>query len=902
MKLPTSFSFPPPSSRIRWVIPLALFVGLAALTCIYSKHRRLALEEERNLNFQRGAAQVTYELRERLQFHAQFLRTVSAYFASSEDISAEEWSRYAARTDAYRHLPGMVGYGYAPRIARDALPRAMAQIHRRDGDASFRIFPETEGRTLFPVVYLAAGSEVVMRARGFDLYSEAVRREGIDFATRVDDVVVSGRTILVHDRDGNREPGFLLFRPVYRPGAPIANVGERQAALLGVVFAAYRMPEFLETTAKTLVEDMVLRVFDTGNEAEPTPFHDTRPKFGWKNALLTTEHELSFGYRTWRLEFALPNADGDAITEPTLILAGGLTISLLLATGVFLLLIQRHWAMAYAAQATRNLRNAEAEIRAREQFKQAILDGATEVSVIATDPEGTITLFNRGAERMLGIPASEMLAKASPARIHLPEEIEQRSAELSGILKRPVTGFDVFIALPKLFGFERREWTYRRADGGHLRVDLTVTALKDAEGAISGYLGIAIDVSEKRAAEEKLARQHEMVQTILANVPCGISLIDAQLNFIAANSQLLDVLDFPRELFAERTPTFREVALFNARRGEYGPGDPEALADALMAKAANPQPHQFERTRPNGRVIEVRGTPLRGGGFVTIYMDITERKRIEEELRRHRDNLQEMVSARTADLSRALAAATRAHQAKSEFLANMSHELRTPMHAIMSFSRLGMDRVNAGPEKIGLYFERIRTSAERLVVLINDLLDLSKFEAGRMPLDHGLFDLRGLVESAISELESLLPEHALTVDLRVDSDETRLRGDAVQIARVVHNLLANAIKFSRDGGTIVVSIADSRDLRGDRALELAISDSGIGIPEDELDHVFEKFAQSSATKNGAGGTGLGLAISREIILAHHGTIAARNNPNGGATFTVTLPLAPPSDGKGEPVI
>ncbi|MBL8439815.1 MAG: ATP-binding protein, partial [Betaproteobacteria bacterium] len=87
-----------------------------------------------------------------------------------------------------------------------------------------------------------------------------------------------------------------------------------------------------------------------------------------------------------------------------------------------------------------------------------------------------------------------------------------------------------------------------------------------------------------------------------------------------------------------------------------------------------------------------------------------------------------------------------------------------------------------------------------------------------------------------------------------------------------------------------------------RALELAISDSGIGIPEDELDHVFEKFAQSSATKNGAGGTGLGLAISREIILAHHGTIAARNNPNGGATFTVTLPLAPPSDGKGEPVI
>ncbi len=904
LRVPSPASPPQNRGRLRWLLPVLLFLFLAALSCSYAKHRRLALEDERNADFQREAAQATVELRERLQFHAQFLRAVAAFFASSDDVSADEWRLHAARVDAYRHLPGMLAYGYAPRVARKHLAALVDGVNRDRTGEAFRVYPEGEGTLLFPVVYLAPGKEVALRARGFDLYSEAQRRQTIDRATEVDDIVITPTLVLVHDRVEDQLPSFLMFRPVYRRGMPIGHVSERRAALAGVAFAAYRMSEFLETTRKTISESMAMRVFDAGADSDASPAHDTRPDIDWHTLALRTEHEIDFGYRTWRLEFGhTGDLQKAGFVEPALIIAGGLTIALLLAAGIFLLLTQRELAMSYAARATAELRAAEEGIRARDQFKQAILDGATEVSVVAADTSGTITLFNRGAEKMLGYPAEALVGKATPAAFHLGEEIEARGRELEALLGTPVQGFDVFVALPQRFDFERREWTYVRKDGCHLRVDLTVTALRGGDGQIAGYLGIAIDVTEKRAAQEKLAHHHDMMETILANVPCGISLIDQKLNFIAANDKLLEVLDFPRELFAQRTPTFREVALFNARRGEYGPGDPDALADALMAKAANPQPHHFERIRPDGRVIEVRGTPLKGGGFVTLYMDVSERKRIEEELVRHRDNLQAMVAARTADLSRALQAANQAHQAKSEFLANMSHELRTPMHAIMSFSRLGMERIGqAPPERVGQYFERIRQSAERLVLLINDLLDLSKLEAGRMLLTRECFEVAPLLSKAVRDLESLLPPRALCVELRVETFDTWITGDRVQIERVVHNLLSNAIKFSPDGGLIDICVGNAMTPQGDSALRISFSDSGVGIPAGELEDIFEKFVQSSATKTGAGGTGLGLAISREIIVAHHGTIAASNNPGGGATFTVTLPISGRLAGEGEPVI
>lgn len=329
-------------------------------------------------------------------------------------------------------------------------------------------------------------------------------------------------------------------------------------------------------------------------------------------------------------------------------------------------------------------------------------------------------------------------------------------------------------------------------------------------------------------------------------------------------------------------------------------------ANEMITTAMQSGYHRFEwlNKKRDGEVfpVEVSLTkiPYDGGdALFCVWRDITERKKAEEQLRRHHENLQELVEEQTADLKAAKEAAETANQAKSTFLANMSHELRTPMHAILSFSRMGVDKFSSDSnDKLKRYFCRINESGDRLLILLNDLLDLSKLEAGRSSFDIQTHELKAVVDTARAEFSGLLQEKSLKLTVKFPFElNTTAQFDAGKMLQVMRNLLSNAIKFSPEGKVITVSINDAQLVAGRRytdkgfrpAISIMVSDLGIGIPEGELECVFDKFVQSSKTRTGAGGTGLGLAICKEIIEAHRGTIRACNNENGGASFILTIP-------------
>ena len=227
-----------------------------------------------------------------------------------------------------------------------------------------------------------------------------------------------------------------------------------------------------------------------------------------------------------------------------------------------------------------------------------------------------------------------------------------------------------------------------------------------------------------------------------------------------------------------------------------------------------------------------------------------------------------------------------ANQAKTEFLANMSHEIRTPLHGILSFSRFGLKKSgDGGQPKLHEYFEKINQSGDRLLTLVNDLLDLAKLESGKMTFEFASCDVGNVVACVVDEFSSLISEQRLSIELTRAHGSIIADADRGKMMQVLRNVLNNAMKFSPLDAKISVDVT----LDGGIA-RVRITDQGPGIPQEELEAVFDKFVQSSHTRSEAGGTGLGLAICREIMRGHRGHIYAENSAAGGATFTVEWPV------------
>jgi PAS domain S-box-containing protein len=286
-------------------------------------------------------------------------------------------------------------------------------------------------------------------------------------------------------------------------------------------------------------------------------------------------------------------------------------------------------------------------------------------------------------------------------------------------------------------------------------------------------------------------------------------------------------------------------------------------------------------------VMESSGEPIfdsKGhlSGFRGIDRDITERTEYEKELK---------LAKKTAE---------KANEAKSEFLANMSHELRTPLHAILSYSRYGEKKVDiAERNDLRHYFHQIGLSANRLFPLIDGLLDLSKLEAGKMNynLIHG--DLRHEIESAISEMRHLAEKKQIHFNMQRPDFIPSACYDKNRIGQVVRNILSNALKFSQENTVIDIKFTWNKSNRGDNFIQTTITNTGVGIPESELEAIFDKFVQSSKTRTGAGGTGLGLSICKNIISDMQGRIWAENTTDQRTRFHFTLPATPVTEKIGQ---
>jgi signal transduction histidine kinase/ActR/RegA family two-component response regulator len=376
-----------------------------------------------------------------------------------------------------------------------------------------------------------------------------------------------------------------------------------------------------------------------------------------------------------------------------------------------------------------------------------------------------------------------------------------------------------------------------------------------------------------RQTQADAAEKSQVLGTTLEYMAQGIMMVNADRRVVVCNARAMEMLDLPPELMATR-PHFADVLSYQWRANEF-----ELTADKVQEFIRSggilDTPHVYERLRPNGTVIEVRSTPLPGGGVVRTYTDMTERKAAEQR----------------AEAARALA--ERANQVKTEFLANMSHEIRTPMNGIIGMNELLLRSELTDSQRE--WALTVRDSAAALLRVINDVLDISKLEAGKVELDPVDFDLAEILAGSASLLAPNAKGKGIALTVRIDpSARQRVHADALRLRQVLLNLLSNAVKFTEHGSVELSARVQPETLPdGCGQASIQVSDTGIGMDEATRARLFQKFSQAdSSISRRFGGTGLGLAITRELVELMGGTIEVESEPGRGSVFCVSLPLAP----------
>lgn len=901
---------------------LILTLGVGASTSA-ARLIQSGIEQKIHLEFNHEATLLRDEAKRRLSLYAYGLYGTRGAFAVSEHVGRSEFKAYADSRDFRREFPGALGFGYIERVPSEKLDAFVTQ-QRATGAPDFEVKHLGKGSEHFIIKYIEPMGPNAP-ALGYDIGSDATRRAAALQAMLTGQPALSRPVKLIFDSRQRR--GFLYLLPIYRKGTEPTTPEERVAALEGWVYAPLVIDDVLSDALHAVDDQLDFEIFDgLKPSAESLVFdaddHLSSHPHGQVDAddygvrHYQKQSSLSIGGRDWSMWISSKPGFESAMDRNTsaIVFWGGTIISGLITAVVISFSRSRARAMSLAEQMTEEYRlsqQREAEARAaaeatlaelashkyaldkhaivavtdaagrilhandrfcelsqysREEligqnhrlinsgyhprqfwidmwrtisrgevwqnevcnrakdgslywvdttvvpFKepdgrigqfvairtditarkhaeaqatearmrlQEVLDAATEVSIIACDHSGRIMQFSRGAEKMVGYRAEEMIGKQTPEIFHDREEVMARARELSAQFGRPISGFETFVAVAARDGAERREWIYVCRDGTRKTVELSVTAIRDRHNELVGYLGTANDITRRKQTEADLRAYAEAIES--AHTKLEIQAIE----------------------------------------------------------------------------LEFQANELRD-------------------------------ASRRADAANA---------AKSQFLANMSHEIRTPLTAVLGYAELLRDDKADALPTLGRteIVDTICNAGQHLLTIINDILDLSKIEAGQMTLERVECSLPNLLR----ELETLLSPRAtgkgvqFQLELATPIPELMLC-DPTRLRQILMNLVGNAVKFTEEG-SIVTEVSVVSDPQGQR-LRLDVIDTGKGLTTLQATQLFRPFTQADTTVTRKyGGTGLGLTISRRLAKMLGGDVSlVRSEPGVGSCFRLELPLEAPS--------
>ncbi|CAN1210612.1 histidine kinase [Tumidithrix helvetica PCC 7403] len=512
-------------------------------------------------------------------------------------------------------------------------------------------------------------------------------------------------------------------------------------------------------------------------------------------------------------------------------------------------------------------------------LQKAILDSAN-FAIISTDLQGTIRSFNLAAENMLGYAASEVVGKTSPAILHDLNEVVSQAKHLSQELHQDIEpGFEVFVAKAKLGQVAEQEWTYIRKDGSRFPVMLTITAIRTNQGEITGFLGIAKDITAQKQAEKHAldiaAALDRTAIVAITDIQGTITFVNDKFceiskysrdELLGQNHRILNSGHHPRQFFADMWKAISQGETWQAEIKNRAKDGSFYWVDTTIVPFLNElgKPYQY----------------------LAIRKDITSRKEIESNLKREVEERKRAVQELRV-LAERLEASNRELQ---DFAYVSSHDLQEPLRKIQAFGDRLKSSCKDSLDVKGLdYLERMLNAAGRAQILINDLLAFSRVTTKSKPFES--VDLAEVLEGVLSDLEVRIAQTGAT--LEIDRLPV-IDADPMQMRQILQNLIGNALKFQQEGIAPVVQVRSQiYPLHGQDWCEIRVIDNGIGFEQKYVDRIFQIFQRLHGRQTFEG-TGIGLAICRKIAERHNGTLTAESEPDRGATFIFTLPIHQPT--------
>lgn len=829
------------------------FALLASLLLTVGAWRMATLNVERAANerFENRAAGIRTAIIDRMAAYQQLLRAGAALFAGSDHVSSDEWQRFYSKLRVNENYPGLLGFGYAKRLAhseRDAFIAAM----RAGESPGFEIMPPGLRAEYTPIVYLQPSTELNRKVIGYDMFSEPARRAAMLHAAASGRTTVSGKALLLQDQlRGQSHPGFLMYQPVYASHGPVPS---ERSLVDGYVYGAFRMSDFMDAMFGRR-GDVAIAVYDGRSPSAQSLLYDSGT--ATRAARFRVRTPVTIGERDWTIEVVSQTGFEAAVSyeTPTVIIGAGSAISLLLFALALTLRRVRQRALALARDMTAAIKENEQRLR---EITASLGEG-----VYVKNLNGLITFVNPEAEKLLGWSADEVLGRnAHTVYHHHKLDGSEYPLEECPIMQAALSG--------EAYRAEDYFW---HKNGSIVPVSITSTPIY-RDGKLAGAVNVFHDITERRRNEAQL-RESEQFRALFEYAREALFLVDTTGHIVDVNQIAAESLGFNRA----------EVIGRLAREFMLSPmwGDGATTVTNVRSRASPDAPLVFEgeQVRRDGTrfAVEALFSPIQVGSRKLILVaarDITERKRAERE---RRELLERERQAREA-AEAAQRSLARSNADLEHFAYAASHDLQEPLRMVTAYNQLLQKRYSGKLDAdADQFIEFSITGARRMEQLLQGLLAYLRVAATDEPAEP--VDANAVLAEAQQNLHTAIEESGATVLLR--DPLPRVRIHAVHLLQLFQNLIGNAIKYRGSENPRVeirVRAEDGRWL-------FSIADNGMGIEPRYAEQIFGIFKRLHGDKYS--GTGIGLAICQKIVERYGGKIWVESESGRGSVFYFSLP-------------